>query len=356
MWCEKSGDKVRYCERYMDPLTGKRRKVSITFPKDSPANKREALRLLDAKIQSSGSSSAVFLPDLLELYLSSVAVKDSTAIIYRATVAAFIRDTGCSMEISRFSPLLVRRWLNSSPASLKAKNRQIKLLRFLFKWAYDFGLVPSDPMRGVQYFKTDEVRDVSQLYLEPEELRDVLHQLERIPACYYFCKLQALSGLRAGEVSALLVSDIDGDYIHVTKAYSSNSRLVTAPKSSASVRDVYIQTELREFLSDLLAWRREYVFAHGFRNDILIPSVNGVMYTQTNVNKCLSKLVCSKPLHSHIFRHTHASILAAAGVPLESISRRLGHGDSKITREIYVHQTEKAKQKEEAALRKVKIL
>ena len=131
MWCEKSGDKVRYCERYLDPLTGKRRKVSITFPKDSPANKREALRLLDAKIQSSGSSSSVFLPDLLELYLSSVAVKESTAIIYRATVAAFIRETGCSMEISRFSPLLVRRWLNSSPASLKAKNRQIKLLKSL---------------------------------------------------------------------------------------------------------------------------------------------------------------------------------------------------------------------------------
>jgi len=49
----------------------------------------------------------------------------------------------------------------------------------------------------------------------------------------------------------------------------------------------------------------------------------------------------AKPLSTHIFRHTHASKLAELGVPIELISKRLGHKDSAITRQIYLHVTKK---------------
>ena len=36
-------------------------------------------------------------------------------------------------------------------------------------------------------------------------------------------------------------------------------------------------------------------------------------------------------LHSHIFRHTHVSLLSEAGISLEIIQNRLGHKDNNTT-------------------------
>ena len=55
--------------------------------------------------------------------------------------------------------------------------------------------------------------------------------------------------------------------------------------------------------------------------------------------------------------HFHIPVLGhvAAGIPLDMISRRLGHANSKITREVYYHITEKMKEKENEMLKEIKI-
>lgn len=50
-----------------------------------------------------------------------------------------------------------------------------------------------------------------------------------------------------------------------------------------------------------------------------------------------------RKISTHIFRHTHISKLAEIGVPLHIIQRRVGHASEKITREIYLHITNKMK-------------
>lgn len=59
------------------------------------------------------------------------------------------------------------------------------------------------------------------------------------------------------------------------------------------------------------------------------------------LKKIQKALDLPKLLSTHIFRHTHASKLAELGVPIELISKRLGHKDSAITRQIYLHVTKK---------------
>ena len=51
----------------------------------------------------------------------------------------------------------------------------------------------------------------------------------------------------------------------------------------------------------------------------------------------------NRKISTHIFRHTHISKLAEIGVPLHVIQRRVGHASEKITREIYLHITNKMK-------------
>jgi len=55
-------------------------------------------------------------------------------------------------------------------------------------------------------------------------------------------------------------------------------------------------------------------------------------------------------------RHTHVALMAEQFIPLEVISRRLGHANSKITREIYFHVTDKMKEHDNQLIRSVKIL
>ena len=42
----------------------------------------------------------------------------------------------------------------------------------------------------------------------------------------------------------------------------------------------------------------------------------------------------------HALRHTHATMLIEAGVPVKTVSERLGHSSARTTLEIYVHVTD----------------
>ena len=67
-------------------------------------------------------------------------------------------------------------------------------------------------------------------------------------------------------------------------------------------------------------------------------------------------MILGKALTPHVMRHTHVSLLAESGVPLETISRRLGHSNSKITREIYLHVTQKQEQKDRERIAQISLL
>lgn len=75
-------------------------------------------------------------------------------------------------------------------------------------------------------------------------------------------------------------------------------------------------------------------------NNIEIPvlpkNIQTIFY-RINKHKLLKKMI-----HPHIIRHTYASLLAEAGIPLDVIQERFGHS-SDITRKIHLHITEKEK-------------
>lgn len=58
----------------------------------------------------------------------------------------------------------------------------------------------------------------------------------------------------------------------------------------------------------------------------------------------------------HELRHTHTSLLLEQGVSIDTISRRLGHENSRITREIYLHVTEKLKERDNEQLARISLL
>ncbi len=57
----------------------------------------------------------------------------------------------------------------------------------------------------------------------------------------------------------------------------------------------------------------------------------------SNRNKAIAEAVGPNVIRTHDFRHSHASILANAGINIQEVSRRLGHAKIEITWNIYAH-------------------
>lgn len=75
-----------------------------------------------------------------------------------------------------------------------------------------------------------------------------------------------------------------------------------------------------------------------------------------NTSAITSEKTIGHSLPVHSLRHTYTSLMAEAGVPIETISRQLGHADSKVTRDIYMHVTDKIRKADNSRLDAVKIL
>ena len=81
----------------------------------------------------------------------------------------------------------------------------------------------------------------------------------------------------------------------------------------------------------------DYIFLSSRGNPLVLNSFNLKLKEAAKANHI------DKEISSHIFRHSHVSLLSELGMPLKSIMERVGHSDAKVTLKIYNHVTKKAK-------------
>ena len=67
--------------------------------------------------------------------------------------------------------------------------------------------------------------------------------------------------------------------------------------------------------------------------------------TMQYVSKIKKKEGITKDFDFHSLRHTHASMLAELGVDPKYIQARLGHSDMRVTLDVYVHTTDKMRER-----------
>ncbi len=112
------------------------------------------------------------------------------------------------------------------------------------------------------------------------------------------------------------------------------------PKTRAAVRTVAID---QATLDTLQAWRARQIDEHsllGTEPELVITLEDGkAVHPQTLARIWDRAAEASelKPVTLHGLRHTHATLLLLAGVPLKVVSERLGHSSIQITADIYQH-------------------
>lgn len=372
MWSEiLSNGKVKYKERFTNPLTGKYETVSITMNKDTKSNRKQAQLALQDKIveridklSSTIKKENLSLSELVEIYLDSIKSEVKQSTLDRNTTAAqsMIRILGGDILAEKLTAAYVKKCLAEQNEKPGRTNERIKRFKAMIRWAYDNEYI--NDIRWLDKLKPskdeEKKKKLEDKYLESYELSLLLENM-RVEQWKFLTELMALSGMRCGEAIALNESDVDfkNRVIHVDKNYDHKHKIITSPKTGDSNREIYMQDELFMLCKKIKLYTAKGKLLTGYQSNLFMCDILGNYLGYAAFNKHLrvvSKEVLGYEITTHYLRHTHVALLAEQGIPLDVIARRLGHSDSAITKHIYFHVTEKLKERDNAQLKNVKIL
>lgn len=160
-------------------------------------------------------------------------------------------------------------------------------------------------------------------------------------------KFMLLTGVRNGEMCGLKWSDIDFEkkvaHIRRNRMYSHKFGIYEKePKTKKSQRDVPLPDALIADLKLYMDWFRladkefdkhleqYYLIVNDYREPIH-PHGIGHFLTKFEDRHGLRHVTC------HGLRHTYCSLLLAQNVPIQTVSKYLGHSDSTVTLKVYSH-------------------
>ena len=235
-------------------------------------------------------------------------------------------------------------------------------------WAIRQGLLPSNPFAGVS--KANQAADPrrQRRALSHDELIALLDATERRPLFdalhkkgtetavltprtiermqrtgrerKMFYWILATTGLRVNEARSLRLADLDLDSkparVHLRASTTKNGQDATLP-----LRDE-LAAALRVWIADRKQWRREAVVV-SFRptDDEMLFSVPGEMVKVFDRDLAFAGIPKrdsrGKTLDLHALRHTFATSLARAKVPVHVAQKLLRHADPSMTLKIYTH-------------------
>jgi integrase len=187
--------------------------------------------------------------------------------------------------------------------------------------------------------------------LSPDQVRELPTKLTGRPI-YPAAVVALFTGLRRGELLALRWSDVNLDrkILSVQEALEETvehgiRRKTTKTKSGQreiALPDIVVDT-LREHRRQHLELRLALGLGKLSSDALVFSTPDGRPLTPNTFSSTWARTATELGLgvSFHALRHTHASMLIAAGVPITEIAHRLGHGSPSVTLNTYAHLYEK---------------
>lgn len=226
---------------------------------------------------------------------------------------------------------LVDQLVGSGLAGSTVRNALDPLRRIMDR-ALKRDLIAVDPTDGIDWPATSRTRDRT---ATPAEAQALIAALPGEDRALWATAMYA--GLRAGELRALRVEnvDLDAGVIHVMAGWDDEEGEI-AVKSRSGVRAVPIIAELRSLLAQhlMLTGRRGKPGALVFGRTDIDPFLRST--PRARARKAW-KRASLEPITMHECRHTYASTMIAAGVDPGEVMRRMGHSTVTMTLDRYTH-------------------
>lgn len=239
-----------------------------------------------------------------------------------------------------------------SPETVKGYRR---VLRTLFNEAVRYEWITKNPVCATKIGATkgnDTLRPIEEKEVFSfKETQSFLKALNNVFDEFIHrvipVKLMLLCGLRMGEICGLRWSDIDlvNGILHVNRNRLRSAERGTyekEPKSKTSKRSVPIPGPLVEDLKKYYQWFEiaDGNFAQKLDSYYIASTIYRTPIYPGSIRQWLAnfeKRNGFKHVGCHGLRHTYCSILLAQNVPLQTVSRYLGHSDSTVTLQVYAH-------------------
>lgn len=368
MWIEerqsKKGTRYKYCERFELP-NGEIRKVSVVFNTNSSHARKQAIIELQRKYEQAVKeidiNKVVTYYDVAMSWLEHTepTVKRSTHINHTIYVNKIFTYIDKSLPIASLTAVTLEDVLHKvyyvENLSYSYTRATFTTMKAIYKHAKRKKLIPSlidfeDIEIKKKPFSHSDIAKKQNKFLDAVELKETLMQLSKIDSrISLLFEFVSLTGLRIGELLALRYSDYDKENATINingtiqYDYKNSSEIKRGtPKNIYSVRDVSLSDRAVSILDSIMLEnkRRSLWFEGYIDHGYIFTSSRGNPYDIQFLNRRLKGVhIEGKHLTTHIFRHTHISMLAELGVPLKTIMQRVGHNDPNTTLSIYTHVT-----------------
>ena len=277
----------------------------------------------------------------------------------------------------------------------------LKVLKGSFKYAYVTAkLIKTNPAEHVSLPNMSSDSDAEEIIiLTKDNVNKILERFKDSPASYYGILTSYYTGLRVSEVYGLTWDCVDfvnkkitvnkiakkiakegkvseGGVKRGVRGKSTTKWYFGTCKNKSSYRTIDVGDTLLNALKEYKAWQEsneeQYgeVYTKQYVKDEITEANRRVKriismtdmgveiplertfpvfikengdYRGADTIKYLSKVVNFElgiHFNFHALRHTHATMLVEAGVPIKAISERLGHSNVRTTLETYVHVTD----------------
>jgi integrase len=159
------------------------------------------------------------------------------------------------------------------------------------------------------------------------------------------------AGLRRGELRGLELKhvDLERHELRVERAWDALEGAID-PKSQTATRVIPINAELAHILRKHLAQHdgREFMFpGYGRWGRTYGPFSADALLKRSRKAWRAAGL---QPIGLHEARHTYASLLIDAGVPIAKVSRYMGHSSISVTERVYFHLLRESHDQERAVM------
>lgn len=280
-------------------------------------------------------------------------LKPRTLAGYRLIYDATVLPHFGSKKIAAVTSQDVEKWVQGLVAQGMAPGtvrNHFRALGKVFRYAVRHRLIPSNPAAGTPLPRATGEQVFAPQFLTPAEVERLARELDAFHPYGLLVRFAAYTGLRAAELAALRVRDINllRKEVRVERTVHrvKGEMVVGSPKSARSTRTVPILhgplvADLRAYLAthphradpDAALWPGhaprtpvpdwDDAFDHGrFYGLFFKPALRRAGLAGTRF---------------HDLRHTYASLMFAAGIEPYKVSRWMGHGSLAITDTVYAH-------------------
>lgn len=277
-----------------------------------------------------------------------------------------------SYEIKKITTMDIQKYYNSlhktgvTSTTLKMIN---KVLKSFMYYCMEVDIINKNPCTKVVIPRDTLSKQNKEITtFTGEEIKKIINAPETSKIkCIALISLG--TGMRLGEVLALTTNDIDykNNLIHVNKTLvttdifedgtykSKTTTFIDTPKTESSIRDLKLTKDLRDVIMTALKIKEKEMLsaaANGFKynleyKNIIFTNRYGELLKRNSVEGLWKQFLQRCKINHkkfHTLRHTYATLQYENDVQLYTISKLLGHSNSKTT-EIYAHVSTEAKDK-----------